>query len=34
LALDPQSIQGELIFVDAAEQLDASDGDRSRCKVL
>jgi hypothetical protein len=34
LTLDPQSIQGELIFVDTAEQFYASDRDSGRFEVL
>jgi RecA-family ATPase len=32
--VEPQSIQGELIFVDTAEQFYASDRDRGRFEVL
>src|ERR1700709_680203 len=34
LTFEPQSIQGELIFVDTAEQFYASDRDRGRFEVL
>ena len=34
LTFEPQSLQGELIFVDPAEQFYASDRDRGRFEVL